>query len=109
MKVLLDENLPHELRPLLMPMHEVFTVAYLGWTGIANGRLLSMAAADGFGVLVTTDRGYEHQQNLTRLPCAVVLLLARSNKIDDVRPLLTPLLLALDGLSPASLVKVSPP
>ena len=108
MRVLLDENLPHELRPLLMPVHDVFTVAYLGWAGTANGRLLARAAADGFDVLVTTDRGYEHQQNLTRLPCGVALLLCRSNKIDDVRPLLTPLLLALDRLVPFSLVKVSP-
>jgi predicted nuclease of predicted toxin-antitoxin system len=32
MKILLDENLPHELRRLL-PGHDAFTVAYLGWSG----------------------------------------------------------------------------
>jgi hypothetical protein len=37
MKILMDENPPHELRPLLMPMHDVFTVAFMGWAGIANG------------------------------------------------------------------------
>ncbi len=108
MKVLLDENLPHELRPLLMPMHDVFTVAYQGWAGVANGRLLEMAASNGFDAVVTTDRGYEHQHNLTRLPCAVVLLRTASNKIDDVRQLLSQLLLALDGLTPCALVKLSP-
>jgi hypothetical protein len=29
MKILMDENLPHELRPLLMPMHDVLTVAFM--------------------------------------------------------------------------------
>ena len=46
MKVLLDENLPHDLRKLL-PGHDVFTVAYLGWAGVKNGELLRRAAADG--------------------------------------------------------------
>lgn len=107
MKALLDENLPHELRPLLMPIHDVFTVAFLGWDGTANGTLLSLAAANGFDVVVTTDRGYEHQHDLTRLPSAVVLLLSKSNKIDDVRQLLAPLVLALDTLVPSTLVKLS--
>jgi hypothetical protein len=50
MKVLLDENLPHELRFLLMPAHEVFTVSYLGWSALENGELLAQAAASGFDV-----------------------------------------------------------
>jgi predicted nuclease of predicted toxin-antitoxin system len=29
MKILLDENIPHQLRSLLTPMHEPFTVAFL--------------------------------------------------------------------------------
>ncbi len=32
MKLLLDENLPHQLRHEV-PGHEVFTVAYMGWSG----------------------------------------------------------------------------
>ena len=108
MKVLLDENVPHNLRPLLMPMHDVFTVAYLGWAGTANGKLLERAAADGVDVLVTGDRGYEHQHNLARLPCAVVLLFPATLKIDDVRRLLSQLLVTLDALVPSTLVKVAP-
>jgi len=47
MKVLLDENLPHDFRHFL-PGHEVFTAAYQGWTGLRNGELLARAAAEGF-------------------------------------------------------------
>ena len=42
MKLLLDENLPHELRHELHG-HEVATVAYMGWRGIRNGELLRHA------------------------------------------------------------------
>jgi hypothetical protein len=72
MKVLLDENLPHDLRPLLMPMHDVYTVAYLGWSGLENGDLLAEAAAQHFDVMVTRDSGVEYEQNLTNLPIAVI-------------------------------------
>lgn len=47
MKLLLDENLPHDLRAKLVG-HEVFTVAYMKWSGLENGELLSAAAGCGF-------------------------------------------------------------
>ena len=47
MKLLLDENLPHQLR-LEIKGHEVFTTAYMNWSGIENGQLLSLAAKSGF-------------------------------------------------------------
>ena len=56
MKVLLDENLPHRLR-LFLPGHDVFTVDYLRWKGIQNGRLLALAAANGFDAMLTMDDG----------------------------------------------------
>ena len=42
MKVLLDENLDHKLRKNL-GAHEVFTVRYMGWSGLENGDLLRTA------------------------------------------------------------------
>lgn len=47
MKLLLDENLPHQIR-LELPGHDVFTAAYMKWGGIENGELLRLAAAAGF-------------------------------------------------------------
>jgi len=106
MKVLLDENLPHELRPLLMPMHDVFTVSFLGWSALENGDLLSQAASDGFDALVTKDQGIEHQQNLDSLPLSIVVMHAKTNKIDDLHPLVPDLLSALASLKPHSLVNI---
>jgi predicted nuclease of predicted toxin-antitoxin system len=106
MKVLLDENLPHDLRHLI-PHHEVFTVAYLGWAGITNGELLKAAATAGFHVLVSKDSGIEFEQNVGSLTIAVILLKARSNSLDHIRPLLPQLMVALDGISPGTLIRVS--
>ena len=46
MKVLLDENLDHALRPLL-GQNDVVTVAYMGWAGLQNGALLRVAEDNG--------------------------------------------------------------
>jgi hypothetical protein len=49
MKLLLDENLPHQLRHEIIG-HDVFTTVYMGWSGIENGDLLKAAAGVGFEV-----------------------------------------------------------
>lgn len=108
MKLLLDENLPHQMR-LELPGHDLFTAAYMGWGGVENGELLSRAAAAGFDALVTNDRGLEYQQNLSALPVAVVVVSAPANTIDALRPVYPALLAALAGLRPCEFVKVSAP
>lgn len=106
MKLLLDECVVQEFR-LLIPGHDVFTVGYKGWSGVKNGNLLALAAADGFDVLVTTDRGFQYQQNPASLPIAIVVLLAASNDIGDLRPLIPNLLAALTTLPPRAVTLVS--
>jgi hypothetical protein len=107
-KLLLDENLPHQLR-LELPGHEVFTTAYMAWSGIENGELLRLAAGAGFDAVVTNDRGLEYQQNLDDLPLAVIVLLAKANTIEAVRPLCGELLAILTRLRPREFVKLSSP
>jgi hypothetical protein len=74
-RVLLDENLPHKLRTGLVG-HEVTTASYMGWKGIANGRLLSIAESHGFEVLVTGDNNIAYQQNIIGRKISVVTLSA---------------------------------
>ena len=105
MKLLLDENLPHELRHHL-PDHDVFTAAYMGWGGLKNGELLALAAQQGFDALVTIDAGFEYQQNLQALPCSVVIVRAESNAFEHIEPHLPALLQGLAGLAPRTLVTI---
>ena len=108
MKLLLDENLPQRLRHEL-PGHTAITAAYMGWSGIENGELLRLAAAEKFDAILTNDRGLEYEQNLTALPVAVIVLLARANTLEAIRPLLGELRDALTRLAPRSFVKLSVP
>lgn len=67
--------------------HEVVTVAEAGWTGKQNGELLGLAEKE-FDVFITTDKGIPHQQNVSRLDLAIVLLRAKSNAYEDLAPLM---------------------
>ncbi len=78
MKLLLDENLPKRLK-LDFTQHQVFTVREMGWNGIKNGELLSLMLNEKFDALLTFDKNLQHQQNFTRYPICVFLLVANSN------------------------------
>jgi predicted nuclease of predicted toxin-antitoxin system len=107
MKILLDENVPHRLRFLLAPMHQAFTVEYMGWKNVENGELLAVAAASGFDVMLTTDRGLQYEQHQETLPLSVVILRAKTNKLEDLAPLVEQQLLsALQLLEPRTLIKI---
>ena len=51
-----------------------------------NGQLLRQAAAE-FDILLTMDRGMEHQQNVEGLDLCIIVLSAVSNDLDDLLPL----------------------
>lgn len=85
MRVLLDECLPRRLKRELGG-HDVWTAPEMGWTSKRNGELLALAAAS-FDVFLTADRNLSHQQDLSAFDIAVIVLMARSNSIDDLRPL----------------------
>lgn len=104
MRILLDESLPWPLARL-PPGHEVRTVSAAGWTGTRNGDLLKLAAGS-FDAFLTADQNLEHQQNLDALPIAVVVLIAPTNRIEALQPLIPALLRALATLTPGQLMRV---
>jgi hypothetical protein len=59
------------LRPFL-PHHETFTVAYVGWGGLKNGKLLDAAERADFDVPITGDKTLEYEQNLAHRRIALV-------------------------------------
>jgi len=104
MRILLDESLPIELRDEI-PQHAVRSVREMGWSALKNGELLRRAA-DQFDVFVTADQNLQYQQNLQTLPIAVAVLVARSNRIQSLQPLVPDLLSALASLQPKTLIRV---
>jgi hypothetical protein len=76
------------------------------WNGTKNGALLMRAAAHGFEAIVTTDWNIEYQQNIATLPCAVVVIEARSNDFNDLKALAPDVLRAFSQMSPRTIVRV---
>ena len=104
MRLLLDECVPKRLKREL-PGHEVRTVQEAGWAGVKNGALLR--AADGlFDVLLTVDQGVQYQQNLAGLRISVVVMVAPSNDIDDLRPLLPLVVATVVQIQPGQVIRV---
>jgi hypothetical protein len=56
---------------------------------------------------VTNDRGLEYGQDISHLPIAVIVLLAPSNTLEGLRPLLPTLQQALDKLQPCEFIKIA--
>ena len=106
MRVLLDECVPKALGRSLIG-HAVRTVPQEGWSGKKNGELLSLMAAARFEVLLTVDQGVRHQQNLRTAGVAVVIMVAASNDIADLIPLVPDVLAALTIVQPGDAVEVS--
>jgi hypothetical protein len=58
----------------------------MGWAGKQNGELLALAEPM-FDVFVTVDQKMKYQQAVAGRDIAVVVLVAKRNKIDFLRPL----------------------
>ena len=101
MKILLDENLDWRLGRDL-PDHEVDSVPRLGWAGVTNGELIARAEGS-FDILITMDTGLAYQQSVVDHSIAIVILRARSNRLDDTRPLMPKLLSALETIAPGTI------
>jgi hypothetical protein len=87
MRILLDECVPRPLKRELID-YEIRTVIEMGWAGKKNGELLRLMSQEGFTILLTTDQNLRYQQNLQQAGVAVVVLVAPSNKLSDLLPLI---------------------
>ena len=86
--------------------HDVRTTQEQGWAGKRNGELLKLALAAGFEILVTGDKNLEFQQNLKNSGLVLVVLVAPSNKLEDLLPRIPGALLAITTAKPGEVVRV---
>ena len=97
MRVVLDANLPVDFGKLLTG-HQVDSVHQRGWSDLDNGALLTACQAE-YDAFITLDQSLRYQQNLRGRPIAVLILQARSNRLQDLAPIAPALLAALPGAS----------
>jgi hypothetical protein len=94
-RVLLDECLPRRLKTGLVG-HEARTAPEMGWASKRNGELLRLAERE-FDVFLTVDRKLRYQQNLATFNIAVIVLVAHTNTLLDLQPLIPRVLEILAG------------
>jgi predicted nuclease of predicted toxin-antitoxin system len=103
-KILLDHCLPRRLARAF-PSHTVRTTADQGWERLRNGVLLTAASVE-FDLFLTIDKNLKHQQNMATLPIAVIVILAKSNRLPDILPFVPAVEDELTRLKPKALVEV---
>lgn len=89
-RLLLDECIPFRLRldfeqALGAPVDHVVG---LGWSGCTDNALMARMVRSGHTTLITTDRSIVHQQPRQRMRISILVLRSRSNRAEDLRPLI---------------------
>lgn len=97
-RILLDECIDRRVRNGLRGFR-VKTVPEMGWAGLKNGKLLARAASQ-FDVFVTVDRNISFQLDVMKFEIAVAVLQAKTNRLDDLLPVIPYLTRALPTLLP---------
>src|ERR1700679_2375703 len=107
MLVLFDNGTPRTLARYLIEYHAVTEARARGWGELENGELLSEAEAEGFEVLVTTDRNLGYQQNLAGRRIAVVVL--GKGRWTLIQPCVEQVVEAVNAATPGSFTEVEIP
>lgn len=76
-----------------------------GWASKSNGELLRLASEE-FDVFVTADQNLEYQQNVSKYEIGVLVLVAPSNRLEDLAPLIPVLLDSLAQITSGQLVRI---
>ena len=105
MRILLDECVPRPLKRQLM-QYSVRTVVEMGWAGTKNGELLKRMKQEQFTILLTTDQNLRYQQNLKQAGVAIVVMVAPSNRLPDLIPLIPQVCGVLETIVPGEVIEV---
>lgn len=106
MHVLLDENLDWRLVKYFDSDFQVTSVNQQGWTGKRDSELLQQASAT-FDVLVTMDRGIEYQQNISKYALGIVIIAARSSRLQDIQPAMLKVNQVIRDVQPGQVILVN--
>ena len=106
MRLLLDECVPRKFKDAL-PEHDVRTAREMGWSGKQNGELLTLMGEHHFEAFITVDQNVEFQQNVKAAGIAVIVLVAPTNRLKELRLLAPAVLRALATIRPGALERVS--
>jgi hypothetical protein len=102
-RVLLDEFVPRRLKHELVG-HDVRAAPEMG--SASKPRRVTTARRARIRLFLTVDRKLQHQQSLSTLRIAIIVMLARTNTLLDLRPLIPDVVQTLLTVKPGQTVVV---
>jgi hypothetical protein len=106
MLILFDNGTPAPLRYALQG-HIVVEAIERGWDRLVNGDLIAAAEAEGFDILLTTDKNIRYQQNLTGRKIAFVVI--GNQQWPTLRRYVERVVAAVNAATPGSYAEVEIP
>jgi hypothetical protein len=106
-RILIDECVNPRLRQAFTG-HQVLIVADADWRALPDSRLVAQAQGR-CEVLVTIDRGFEHEHNLKKLTFGIVIVHVARNRMEYYRPLFPSLQEACERVKRGEVVHVGGP
>jgi hypothetical protein len=106
MRILLDEYVPKPLKRQLSN-YQVCTVVKMRWAGKKNGELLKLMQNEGFSVLLTADQNLRYQQNLKQVEISIIVMIASSNRLEDLFPLIPNVRNAIDNIVIGEIIEIN--
>jgi hypothetical protein len=76
----------------------------MGWSGKKNGELLKLMVEERFIIFLTADQNSRYQQNLQEAGVAVVVLVAPSNRLSGLVPLMPSVRNVLATIAPGEVI-----
>jgi hypothetical protein len=73
--------------------HDVSAVVERGWSSKRNSDFLRLILREGFEAFLTVDQNLPFQQNVAASGVAVVVVVARTNRLKEIRPLVPAILM----------------
>ena len=58
----------------LLQFYKIYTVNDMKWNGIKNGELLKLISQYNFDCWIVVDKNIPYQQNISQLPCLIIVL-----------------------------------
>lgn len=104
-RVVLDHCVPRTLLRHL-DVAGATTVGAFGWAGSDDGPLLE-ALPTVCDVFVTTDQNLSFQQRLDNRVFATIILVAKSNRLADLLPLVAALRIAVEEARPGTVTRLA--
>lgn len=105
MKILLDHNLDRRLK-IHLSEHDTATTQEQGWADVVNGKLLDLAEADGFDVILTADANIKHQQNFSARNIAILIMRAFNNRLSTHLKMIPDVQNALIASRPGAIIEI---